>query len=69
MLAQFVAQWDASRDGTVTYEEFENYYSSVSASIDSDDYFEVRSLLTYIRILLVISTVLELRASRISLVC
>ncbi|CAG9332419.1 unnamed protein product [Blepharisma stoltei] len=30
----------ASRDGTVTYEEFEEYYNNISAGIDNDQYFE-----------------------------
>jgi hypothetical protein len=35
-------QWDRiDQDGLVTYEEFEDYYKEVSASIDGDDYFEL----------------------------
>eukprot|EP00981_Chlorochromonas_danica_P004407 scaffold879_cov170-Ochromonas_danica.AAC.22 len=30
-----------SSDGTVSYEEFEDYYKELSASIDDDDYFEL----------------------------
>jgi hypothetical protein len=30
-----------TKDGQVTIGEFENYYANVSASIDSDDYFEL----------------------------
>jgi len=30
-----------AKDGRVTYEEWERYYCSVSASIDDDDYFEL----------------------------
>jgi Ca2+-binding EF-hand superfamily protein len=41
VLAQFLQQWDASADGLVSAAEFEDYYKSVSASIDSDDYFEL----------------------------
>jgi len=31
------------KDGHVTRAEFENYYTNLGASIDDDDYFEVRS--------------------------
>jgi calcyphosin len=41
ILAQFLQQWDSSKDGLVSAAEFEEYYCSVSASIDSDDYFEL----------------------------
>merc|ERR1719272_2358650 len=35
-------QWDkGERDGIVSIEEFTEYYQDVSASIDSDDYFEL----------------------------
>jgi len=33
--------WDKQGDGLITYEEFEDYYKEVSASIDGDDYFEL----------------------------
>lgn len=34
--------WDTQvADGVVTFEEFLDYYKDVSASIDSDQYFEV----------------------------
>lgn len=39
---EFVAQWDGlQRDGLVTREEFIDYCKGVSASIDSDDYFQL----------------------------
>ncbi|KAG5186101.1 hypothetical protein JKP88DRAFT_162326, partial [Tribonema minus] len=42
VLAQFLAQWDTrDGDGRVSAAEFEDYYRSVSASIDDDDYFEL----------------------------
>jgi hypothetical protein len=35
-------QWDTvNKDGKVTIQEFEEYYKDISASIDTDDYFEL----------------------------
>ncbi|OMJ67014.1 hypothetical protein SteCoe_35940 [Stentor coeruleus] len=42
ILVDFMSQWDTiKKDGTVTLEEFEEYYKDVSASIDRDDVFEL----------------------------
>lgn len=41
VLAEFLRQWDGNKDGTITPQEFEEYYASVSASIDKDDAFEL----------------------------
>ena len=39
---EFMGQWEReNKDGLVTFEEFEDYYKEVSASIDDDDYFEL----------------------------
>ena len=35
-----MTQWDGNGDGTVSIEEFEDYFAGVSSSIDRDDYFE-----------------------------
>jgi Ca2+-binding EF-hand superfamily protein len=38
---QFISMWDTEKpDGIVTLREFARYYEDISASIDSDDYFE-----------------------------
>ena len=38
---QFISMWDTEKpDGVVTLREFARYYEDISASIDSDDYFE-----------------------------
>ena len=37
-----MAGWEThKKDAIVTIEEFEDYYKDLSASIDSDDYFEL----------------------------
>ena len=41
VLREFLDTFDPNRDGKVTPEEFCEYYSNVSASIDDDDYFEL----------------------------
>ena len=43
VLVEFLGSFEkgGTVDGVVTYDEFENYYSNVSASIDLDDYFEL----------------------------
>lgn len=41
-LLEFMSVWEThKKDGIVTIEEFEDYYKDMSASIDSDDYFEL----------------------------
>ncbi len=41
-IREFANQWDRlNNDGVVTFEEFEDYYKEVSASVDGDDYFEL----------------------------
>lgn len=41
VLADFMSQWDTqTKDGIVTLQEFMQYYRDVSASIDTDEYFE-----------------------------
>lgn len=42
VITEFMEQWDTQEaDGVITLQEFEEYYADVSASIDSDDYFEL----------------------------
>jgi Ca2+-binding EF-hand superfamily protein len=43
VLLEFLDNFDVGgvKDGKVTREEFQNYYSTVSSSIDGDDYFEL----------------------------
>jgi len=41
-LLDFMSVWEThKKDGIVTIEEFIDYYKDLSASIDSDDYFEL----------------------------
>lgn len=40
-MRQFMKHYDANMDGQITFEEFVENYQWVSASIDSDDYFEL----------------------------
>jgi len=37
---EFMMQWDGNGDGSVSFEEFLDYFGGVSSSIDSDEYFE-----------------------------
>jgi hypothetical protein len=41
----FMSQWerggDNRNDGNITFDEFEEYYKEISASIDDDTYFEL----------------------------
>ena len=43
VLMEFLAGFDVggTKDGMVTREEFANYYTQISSSIDRDDYFEL----------------------------
>ena len=42
VLTEFMQQWDKIRpDSVITKDEFVEYYRDVSASIDTDDYFEL----------------------------
>lgn len=42
VLREFMTVWEThKKDGIVTKAEFEDYYKDISASIDSDDYFEL----------------------------
>jgi calcyphosin len=42
VLKEFMGVWEThKKDGIVTIEEFEDYYKDMSATIDSDDYFEL----------------------------
>jgi hypothetical protein len=43
VLMEFLDTFDVGgeKDGKVSLQEFENYYASISASVDNDDYFEL----------------------------
>ena len=41
ILAEFIRLWDKEGDGLITWAEFLDYYCTVSASIENDDYFEL----------------------------
>eukprot|EP00668_Euglena_longa_P004661 GGOE01005443.1.p1 GENE.GGOE01005443.1~~GGOE01005443.1.p1 ORF type:complete len:557 (-),score=172.94 GGOE01005443.1:244-1779(-) len=41
VLLEFSSSWDRNGDGTVTEEEFLEYYADLSACIDNDNYFEL----------------------------
>lgn len=42
VFADFMSQWDCQNaDGIVTFDEFCEYYESVSVSVDRDDVFEL----------------------------
>ena len=42
VLTEFMGVWEThKKDAIVTIEEFEDYYKDMSATIDSDEYFEV----------------------------
>ena len=38
---EFTSAWDKSGDGTITWEEFLDYYRDISVGIDNEDYFEL----------------------------
>jgi len=41
VLVEFIEDWDKNADGTITEEEFIDYYGDLSAGIDDDRYFEL----------------------------
>jgi Ca2+-binding EF-hand superfamily protein len=42
VLLEFLGGFDTIvKDGSVTYEEFEEYYNTISVSIDNDEYFQL----------------------------
>ena len=41
VLQEFASGWDKAGDGTISWEEFLDYYQDISAGIELDDYFEL----------------------------
>jgi len=41
VVQEFIADWDGNKDGTITLEEWLDYYGNISCTIDNDQYFEL----------------------------
>lgn len=41
VLREFIALWNRDADAVITWQEFLDYYKTLSASIENDDYFEL----------------------------
>jgi len=41
IVMEFMGQWDSSKDGKVTYEEWVDYFTDLSAGVDEDEYWEL----------------------------